>query len=98
MELGPPSAGIMHRRFGLVIAQTLLGAGLLAAWIWIVDLSAVANTLQQAQWGYVAIAASLGIVSTILRAIRWRLILRPIAVVQSSHLAYIFHSRGSYLV
>jgi len=71
----------MRKRTWLTVAQTFLGIGLLLLWLWIVDLSAVANTLQQAQWGYVAIAAILGIVSTILRAIRWRLILRPIAQV-----------------
>lgn len=70
------------RRKGLVIAgQTMLGAVLLAAWLWIVDLEAVADTLRAAQWGFVALAAGIAVTSTMVRAVRWRLILRPIALV-----------------
>lgn len=63
----------------LVAAQTLLEAGLLAAWLWIVDLGAVGETLAQAKWGYVLLAAGLGASSSFVRATRWRLILHPVA-------------------
>lgn len=67
---------------GLLIAgQSALGAILLAAWLLIVDLEAVADTLRSAQWGFVALALGLAVASTIVRAVRWRLILRPIAEV-----------------
>ena len=68
----------MSKRW-LIAGQTLLGVVLLAAWLWIVDLEAVAVTLRSAQWGLVALAAGLAVTSTMLRAVRWRLILRPIA-------------------
>ena len=70
---------LIRRRAWLVAAQTLLGAGLLAAWLWVVDLRAVGATLGQARWGYVLLAAGLAIVSTLIRAARWRAILRPVA-------------------
>ena len=65
----------------MVAGQTLLGAGLLAGWLWVVDLRAVAQTLGQARWGYILLAAGISIVSTWIRAARWRTILRPVAVV-----------------
>lgn len=71
----------MSRKVWLIAGQTMLGVFLLAAWLWIVDLEAVADTLRSAQWGWVALAAGLAITSTIVRAVRWRLILRPIASV-----------------
>ena len=69
----------MHRKRWLIAGQTLLGAVLLAAWLWIVDLEAVAYTLRSAEWGFVALAAGLAVTSTVVRAVRWRIILRPIA-------------------
>jgi len=71
----------VSRKIRLVVAQTLLGVGLLAAWLWIIDLDAVATTLQQARWGYVLLAAVLGVTSSVVRVIRWRLVLKPIAIV-----------------
>lgn len=65
----------------MVAGQTLLGAGLLAAWLWVVDLRAVGQTLGQARWGYILLAAGVSIVSTWIRAARWRAILRPVALV-----------------
>ena len=70
----------MSKRW-LIAGQTLLGVVLLAAWLWIVDLGAVVQTLQSAQWGYVVLALAVGLSATVLRAIRWRMILRPIAKV-----------------
>ena len=69
----------MRSRIGIIAAQTLLGAGLLAAWLWIVDLGAVAETLAQAKWGYVLLAGVIAGASTFIRAMRWRLVLKPIA-------------------
>ena len=69
-----------HRRW-LIAGQTLLGVVLLATWLWIVDLDAVAATLQTAQWGFVILAAGVALISSGIRALRWRLILRPIATV-----------------
>ena len=69
----------MRQRTGLIVAQTLLGVALLAVWAWIVDLGAVGETLSQANWGFVLLAAGLGATSSFVRATRWRLILRPVA-------------------
>ena len=71
----------MSRKVWLIAGQTVFGVFLLAAWLWAVDLGAVADTLRSAQWGYVALAAGLAVASTIVRAVRWHLILRPIASV-----------------
>jgi len=71
----------MGRRGWLVAGQTLLGAGLLAAWLWVVDLRAVGQTLGQARWGHILLAAGVSIISTWIRAARWRAILRPVALV-----------------
>ena len=69
------------RRLGWLAGQTLLGAGLLAAWLWIVDLEAVAATLRTAQWGFVVLAVGVALISSGIRALRWRMVLRPIATV-----------------
>jgi uncharacterized protein (TIRG00374 family) len=71
----------MSRKAWLIAGQTLLGVILLAAWLWIVDLEAVANTLRSAQWGFIVLASGLAVTSTMVRALRWRNILRPIAEV-----------------
>ena len=63
----------------MIVAQTLLGVALLVVWAWIVDLGAVGETLGQANWGFVLLAAVLGVTSSVVRAMRWRLILRPVA-------------------
>ena len=75
-------AGIIrNRRVAIIAVQSLFGAGLLAAWLWIVDLDAVVRTLSQAKWGYVLLAGTIGVASTLIRALRWRLVLKPIALV-----------------
>jgi len=71
----------MRRKRWLIAGQTLLGVVLLVAWLLIVDLEAVADTLRSAQWGFVLLAAGLAVTSTLVRAVRWRLVLRPIASV-----------------
>ncbi len=71
----------MRQWTGLIVAQTLLGVALLGLWAWIVDLGAVGETLGQASWGFVLLAAGLAITSTFVRATRWRLLLQPIAAV-----------------
>ena len=71
----------MRRRGWLIAGQTLLGVLLLAAWVWVVDLNAVAETIRNARWVYVLAAGGLGLASTVVRSQRWRLILRPIAIV-----------------
>jgi uncharacterized protein (TIRG00374 family) len=67
------------RRAGLLIAQTLLGAILLAAWLWVVDLEAIGRILGQARWPLGVLAAAFWIGSGAIRALRWRTVLRPIA-------------------
>ncbi len=71
----------MSRRGWLIAGQTLLGVVLLAAWLWIVDLEAVAATLRSAQWGFVVLAAGVALMSSGIRALRWRMVLQPIAIV-----------------
>ncbi len=72
----------MRRGSWLLAVQTALGLALLAVWLYLVDLGEVFQTLGKVRWGYVAAAALVGWSSTYIRAIRWRLILRPIAQVQ----------------
>jgi len=72
----------MRRRAWLIAFQTVLGIVLLAAWLWIIDLEAVAETIRQARWGYVLLAIILGFASSLVRAVRWRLVLKPIALVR----------------
>lgn len=67
------------RRKGLLIAQTLLGLGLLGAWLWAVDLAEVGRTLGQARWGLVLLAGGLSVSSSAVRSVRWRTVLRPVA-------------------
>lgn len=69
-----------RQRFWLIAVQTLLGAALLLLWSRIVDLSAVLESIRGSQWTSLAVAGILAIVSTVFRAARWNLVLRPIAV------------------
>jgi uncharacterized protein (TIRG00374 family) len=61
-----------------MIVQSLLGVGLLVAWLLMVDLQMVAATLRQAKWFPVLLAAGLMISSGMVRVLRWRIVLRPI--------------------
>lgn len=70
---------MINRRSGLLVAQTLLGLGLLGAWLWFVDLKAVGVVLSQANWVLVVVAAGFGVTSTVIRVARWRIILLPVA-------------------
>lgn len=72
---------IGNRRAAIIVAQSALGVALLAAWLWLVDLEAVSETLRKANWGVVALAAGLGVTSSVIRASRWRLVLKPVAKV-----------------
>ena len=71
----------MSKKGWLIAGQTLLGVVLLAAWLWIVDLEAVAATLRTAQWGFVVLAVGVALTSSGIRALRWRMVLRPISAV-----------------
>jgi uncharacterized protein (TIRG00374 family) len=71
----------LSRRTGLLIIQSLLGLGLLAAWAWAVDLREVGRTLSQARWTLIFLAAALTLCSTVVRAVRWRIVLRSVALV-----------------
>lgn len=71
----------MRRTKWVIAGQTLLGAVLLVAWLYFVDLGEVPETLGKAQWGYVAAAALVGWSTTYIRAMRWRLIINPIGEV-----------------
>jgi uncharacterized protein (TIRG00374 family) len=59
----------------------MLGLALLVAWVWLVDLGEVGRTLSRARWYLILLAAMIALSSTVLRAIRWWIILRPIAQV-----------------
>ncbi len=84
----------MRRREWIILGQTLLGLALLAAWVWVVALNAVAETIRQARWAYVLAAGGLGLASTIVRSQRWRLILRPIAIVSRLEIWLIAYASG----
>jgi uncharacterized protein (TIRG00374 family) len=67
------------RRSGLRIAVSLLlTAGLLALFLWNVDLSEVGHYLQRADAGLLVLACLLALVAYWLRAVRWQLILLPV--------------------
>ena len=72
---------MINRRAGLLIAQTLLGLALLVAWLYLVDLEEVGRTLSRAKWHLVLLAVVIGLASGVLRAQRWRIVLRPITQV-----------------
>lgn len=70
---------LTRRQVGLLIAQTLLGAVLLWIWLRAVNLQAVGQILSQANGWLVLVAAGLLAGNGLLRAGRWRRVLRPIA-------------------
>lgn len=70
--------GMTKERAILIIGQTVLGIGLLIAWMAIVDLNAVRATISQVSWPLVMLAAVLATGSTLVRSIRWRSILKTI--------------------
>jgi uncharacterized protein (TIRG00374 family) len=76
----------MRRRTTLILIQVLLGAILLGLWLWIIDLAEVTETLRGIQWIYALLAGGLGIASSYLRAVRWRLVLRPIISISRSRI------------
>lgn len=69
----------MRRGSWLLVVQSLIGLALLAAWLWIVDTRALAESLAAVEWGIVALAGALGLLSICLRALRWKLVLTPVA-------------------
>jgi len=71
---------VTRRRASLLIVQSLIGLGLLGAWAYAVDLREVGRTLSQARWALV-LAAALGLSSSLVRSVRWRMVLRPVALV-----------------
>jgi uncharacterized protein (TIRG00374 family) len=70
---------VRSRRAGLLIVQTLLGLVLLVAWLWIVDLDEVFNTLSRTRIPPILLATALYVSSWLIRALRWDIILQPIA-------------------
>ncbi len=67
-----------RRRAALLTLQTALGIVLLLAWLRLVDLGELGQTLGGARPGYVLAAACALLVSGLLRTLRWRLVLQPI--------------------
>jgi len=72
---------LTRRQAGLLIAQTLLGLGLLWIWLRVVNLQAVGQLLGRTNGWLLLPAIVLLTSSSVLRAGRWRLVLRPIATV-----------------
>jgi len=72
---------VKRSRAALLILQSLLGLALLAAWAWAVDLPEVGRTLSQARWILVLLAAAIGLSGSLVRSVRWRMVLRPLALV-----------------
>jgi uncharacterized protein (TIRG00374 family) len=72
---------LTRHRAALLIAQSLLGLVLLAAWLWLVDLKEIGRTLSHARWTFVALAVGVGLLTGVLRTVRWRILLRPLAEV-----------------
>ncbi len=74
----------MARRALRIVVSLLLMAALLAAFLWNVDLDAVAAALGGADPTLLLIAVGLSLVSYWLRAVRWQLLLLPMARVRHS--------------
>jgi hypothetical protein len=72
---------VKRSRAALLILQSLLGLALLAAWAWAVDLPEVGRTLSQARWILVLLGAAIGLSGSLVRSVRWRMVLRPVALV-----------------
>jgi len=72
---------VKRSRAALLILQSLLGLALLAAWAWAVDLPEVGRTLSQARWILVLLAAAIGLSGSLVRSVRWRMVIRPLALV-----------------
>jgi uncharacterized protein (TIRG00374 family) len=73
---------VNKRRTGVLIAQTLLGLVLLAAWLYLVDLREIGRTLSQARWHLILLAAAIGLCSGFVRAMRTGEIARSILLKQ----------------
>jgi len=71
----------MQRRTWILVGQTAFGLSFLAAWLWVVDLGAVVDTIRKARWVLVLLAIGVGTASSLLRAQRWRIILTPVAAI-----------------
>ncbi len=72
---------LTRRQIGFLVAQTLLGIVLLWIWLRVVNLQTVGKILKQANGWLVLVAASFSISAGIMRAGRWRRLLRPLAIV-----------------
>lgn len=67
------------RRRILLIVQSLIGLGLLAAWAQAVDVAEVARRLGEARWPLILLGAARGLPALVLRSLRWRIVLLPLA-------------------
>jgi uncharacterized protein (TIRG00374 family) len=72
---------LTRRQVGFLIAQTLLGAVLLWIWLRVVNLQTVVKILSQANPWLVLAGAGLLAGNGLLRAARWRRVLRPLVTV-----------------
>src|SRR6185436_3541804 len=77
---------LTRRQVGFLLAQTLLGVVLLWIWLRVVNLQTVGKTLRQANGWLVLAAAGFSISRGIVRAGRWRRLLRPLAIVPAGEL------------
>ncbi len=76
---------VVKRRSQIVISLVLT-VGLVALFLWNVDLKAVGRDLESADPFWMAVAVGLALLSYWLRAIRWGIILKPVARVRHSSL------------
>lgn len=69
----------MRRKSWLLLSQSLVGLALLTAWLIVVDIEELTATLGLIRWSFLGLAATLGLLSLLVRSMRWRLVLLPVA-------------------
>jgi uncharacterized protein (TIRG00374 family) len=72
---------LTRSRTALLVAQALFGIALLLAWARLIDLHALGQVLAHASWTFVVAGAGISLAAGVLRAQRWRLLLRPLVSV-----------------
>ncbi len=74
----------MSRNAVRIVISIVLMAGLVALFLWNVDLSEVGQAMRRADLGMLGLAAAIALATYWLRALRWQLILLPVARVRHS--------------
>lgn len=69
----------MRRGSWVLVFQSLIGLGLLVAWLLVVDTQSLLANLGAVKWRTIALAGALGVLSLSIRSVRWKQVLSPVA-------------------